>query len=255
MHEEEFAHGSSLLHALDPRLKIVLAAAFSIMVAISTDYHAMIMALACSISLVILGKLNILLVLRRLAFVNAFVVLIWLFLPWTTPGEPLLTLGKMNISLEGADIALQITFKANAIVLGIMALLSTSSLVTLGHALSQIRIPNKLVQLFFFTVRYSYTIHEEYIRLRNALKVRCFRPRTNVHTYRTYAFVLTRLLLGSIDRSERILSAMKCRGFKGKKGFPVLDRFHMHRKDVVFLLVFVSFLIILGLLQWTTILI
>lgn len=252
MHEEEFAQGGSAIHLMDPRLKIVLAAVFSVIVAVSTRYPVMIAALAIAAALVAAARLDFLLVLRRLVLVNLFVALMWLFLPFTTPGARLFSLGPLVGTAEGVKLALQITVKSNAIILAGMGMLSTTSLANLGHALSRLGVPNKLVQLFFFTVRYSYTVHEEYIRLKNSLKVRCFRSRTTVHTYRTYAYMVARLLLGSFERSGRILSAMKCRGFKNR--FPVLERLHFHLRDVVFLLLFLPLLAAMGLLEWTRIL-
>jgi hypothetical protein len=45
---------------------------------------------------------------------------------------------------------------------------------------------------------------------------------------------------------------MKCRGFKNR--FPVLDSFHFHARDVIFSVLFAGFLSLLGILQWTKIL-
>jgi cobalt/nickel transport system permease protein len=249
MHEEEFAQGSSAIHKLDPRLKIVLAAAFSIVVAVLTRWEPLTAALAGAVILVSAARIDMVLVLKRLLIVNIFVLLLWVFLPFSTPGAELVLFGPLTATREGVHAAAQITLKSNTIVLAGMALLSTTSLVSLGHALSSLRVPNKLVQLFFFTVRYAYTIHEEYLRLRNTLKVRCFRPRTDFHTYHTYACLVANLLVSSFERSSRILWAMKCRGFK--TGFPVMSRFHFHTRDIVFVLLFVPFLVLVGVVQWT----
>jgi len=252
MHEEEFAHGRSLIHKLDPRLKIVMALAFSIIVAISTRYQVMLVALAGALVITAIARLSLSLVLKRMLIVNVFIFFIWVFLPFTTPGTKTAVVGPFTATREGIHLAFQITLKSNAIALAGMTLLSTSSLVDLGHALSNLKVPNKLIQLFFFTVRYSYTVHEEYLRLKNALKVRCFRPRTRLHTYRTYAYMMARLLLGSFERSGRILSAMKCRGFRNR--FPVLKDMHFHSWDMLFVLMFLPFLLFLGIVQWTRIL-
>jgi cobalt/nickel transport system permease protein len=63
----------------------------------------------------------------------------------------------------------------------------------------------------------------------NAMKIRGFRPRTDLHTYRTYSYLVGALLVRSFDRSTRILAAMKCRGFKGQ--FYILDRHAMGSQD------------------------
>ena len=63
------------------------------------------------------------------------------------------------------------------------------------------------------------------------MKARCFRPGTNLHTYRTYAYLVAMLLLKSYDRAERVYKAMLCRGFKGQ--YHVLDHFALAPSDVV----------------------
>jgi cobalt/nickel transport system permease protein len=95
-----------------------------------------------------------------------------------------------------------------------------------------------LVQLFFFTYRYIHTIHSEYIRLNNALKIRGFKPQTNLHTYKTYAHLVGMMLVRSYDRSKRVYDAMLCRGFKGK--FWTLNHFVAKKADFAAGIVMIS---------------
>ncbi len=92
----------------------------------------------------------------------------------------------------------------------------------LGHALGRLGVPWKLVYLLFFTVRYVDVLNREQHRLRAAMRMRAFRPRNNLHTYRTYGYLVGMILVRSLDRAERIVAAMKCRGFRGR--FPGIDR-------------------------------
>ncbi len=113
-----------------------------------------------------------------------------------------------------------------------IAILGTSEVFSLAHALVHLKVPLKLVYLFFFFYRYISVMHEEYSRLKKALAVRAFKPKTNLHTYKTYAYLVGMLIVSSFDRSQRIYNAMLCRGFKGK--FPIVSHFNLRRKDVVF---------------------
>jgi cobalt/nickel transport system permease protein len=72
-------------------------------------------------------------------------------------------------------------------------------------------------------------IREEYHRLINAMKMRGFKPRTDMRTYRAYSYLVGMLLIRSFNRSKRILQAMRCRGFKGK--FYILHHYEMKRYD------------------------
>jgi len=229
MQMEEFALGNSWVHELDPRAKIVVTLVFSLVVALNQDLTATALSMILPVALILAAGLTLKKVLARLAIVNGFIAFIWLFLPFTTPGETIYTLGPMSIQREGVEAALLITLKSNSIILMVIALLGTSPIFTLVHALSHLWVPDKLVHLFFFCYRYIHVIHGEYHRLINAMKIRGFRPKTDMHTYRAYAYLLGMLLVRSFDRSKRILQAMRCRGFKGK--FYILHHYQMKRYD------------------------
>jgi len=186
-------------------------------------------SLALPIALLAAARLSIKKVLARLAIVNGFIVFIWLFLPFTTSGESIYTLGPLSIQKEGIVSALLITLKSNSIVLMVITLLGTSQIFTLVHALSHLWVPDKLVHLFFFCFRYIHVIHDEYHWLVNAMKIRGFKPKTDMHTYRTYAYLVGMLLVRSFDRSKRIMQAMKCRGFRGR--LYILHHYQMKHSD------------------------
>jgi len=229
MEIEEFALGNSWVHNLDPRAKIVVTFIFSIVVAINQHVPWTAVSLALPLALLFAAHLSIKKVLVRLAIINGFILFIWLFLPFTTPGETIHALGPLSIQREGIASALLITLKSNSIILMVIALLGTSQIFTLVHALSHMWVPDKLVHLFFFCFRYIHVIHEEYHRLNNAMKIRGFRPKTDIHTYRAYAYLVGMLLVKSFDRAKRIVQAMKCRGFKGK--LYILHHYHMKHSD------------------------
>ncbi len=113
------------------------------------------------------------------------------------------------------------------------------------HGLRHLHVPDKLVHTFFFCYRYISVIHEEYTRLRHAMRVRCFRPRTSLHTYRSYAYLVGMLLIKSYERSVRIYQAMLCRGFRGE--YPTFHHFHLHGRDLVSLGVMAA---LIGAIAW-----
>ena len=229
---ETFTRSDSVICSLDPRVRVVVGASFSIVLALSNSFAVLFAGLAVGGFLAVLARLPVLPVLKRFAAVNIFVCFLALFLPFTAGGETLFRVGPLSFGRAGALKGAAVVLKANAIVLIFTALLSTVELPTLGRALQALGAPRKLTQLFFFTIRYIDLLHHEYQRLRNAMRVRCFRPGLSLHTYRTYGYLVGMLLVHSFDRSERVLAAMKCRGFQGE--FRVLHRFHFRRRDAIF---------------------
>jgi cobalt/nickel transport system permease protein len=248
---EGFATTDSLIYRLDPRVKIVAALLFSVVVAVSNRFVVLLLALALSLCIVLLARVPMRQLLRRLVPVNLFVLFLWVFLPFTLEGEPLFSIGPLVGTHEGVLYAARITLKANAIVGVLIALIASTSILTLGHAMHELRVPKKIVHLFFFTYRYVHVIHREYLRLVSAVKVRGFRPGTNMHTYKTYAYLVGMLLVRSTDRAERVRNAMLCRGFRGR--LYSLSEFSLKTSDVISLIVMLAFVLALGILEWTRI--
>ena len=73
MHLEEFAEGLSLWHRMDPRVKVVGAALFAVVVAVSHNLQALAVALGLALACLLSARLNVKQVLIRLAAVNFFV--------------------------------------------------------------------------------------------------------------------------------------------------------------------------------------
>jgi len=224
---------SSFINSLDARLRICTCVAFAGTVVFCSNLLALCTAFLIAFSFAVIAKLSLLRTLKRIFVMEIFVIFILLLLPFTVEGPVLFTLGEFNASITGALKATEIGLKANAIVITIMALIGTMETSTLGHALAHLKVPEKLVHLLLFTVRYLDVIGREYLRMRQAMKARAFIPRSNLHTWRTMGYMLGMLLVRSLERSERVLNAMKCRGYTGK--LYLLDRMIFSASDYVFL--------------------
>ncbi|NVL92931.1 MAG: cobalt ECF transporter T component CbiQ [Desulfobacterales bacterium] len=251
MIEEQFSAGESIVHGLDPRIKIIVAILFSVVVAVSSSFLALFTALAVSLSLIVLARLSAKAVFYRLLLVNGLILFLWLLLPFTFKGEALFTIGPLIGTREGVLYASQITVKCNAILLAMIALVATIPIFTLGHAMSQLHFPDKIIHLFLFTYRYIHVIFQEYHRLTNAMKIRGFIARTNIHTYRSYAYLVGMLLVKSYDRAERVYEAMLCRGFSGR--YYALSRFSIKTGDILYLSLMLAAILGLVVLQWSAI--
>jgi len=160
---------------------------------------------------------------------DLFIVFLLVMLPFTTPGTPMFTLFGLPASEQGFFHALKVGLKANATVLCLLSMIGTMSASTLGHALAHLKVPEKLVHLLLFTVRYLDVIGQEFKRMRRAMQARAFVMGTNWHTWRSVGYLIGMLLVRSLERSERIMAAMKCRGFKGR--FYLLDQMTLARLD------------------------
>lgn len=227
---ETFSPGRSALHRADPRAKLLAALIFACCTALLRSIPAAGLALLASLALVAIARPPCKPLLKRIVVVNGFIAFLWIFLPFSAPGEPILVLWELEATAEGLRLALLITLKSNAVLLAIIGLVATSDVPAIGRALSALRIPDKLALLFLISYRYLHVLAEEYQRLLTAAKIRGFQPRSNLRTYRTYAYILAMVLIKSYDRSQRVHQAMLLRGFQGR--FRTLHNFALSVRDV-----------------------
>ena len=239
---------ASLLDRIDPRSRIVVALAFTLLTAVTNRPVTLLVTLAVAIVCTGMCGLRLGVVVRRMVPVNLFMLLLIAVMPLTSGGREIGHLGPLSYGEDGLRLALTIAVKGNAIVLMLVALLGSLDITTVGHALNHLHVPDKLTHLLLFTIRYIDVLRREYGRLSAAMRLRGFQPRANMHTYRTYGHMIGMLLVRSLDRSERVVAAMKCRGFRGH--FYLLDHFHYSRTDVPFAVAALVVLSSLICLEW-----
>lgn len=210
------AGGVQWLARRDPRLRLAAALAFALVTVSLQDFPALLAALALALAAAAAGGPDWRPVLRRLLPLEGLMLVLLVLLPFTVAGTPWFAVGPLQASEEGFQLALRILLRANAVLVMLLALLGTLEPTTLGHALGRLGVPEKLVHLFLLTVRYVELIHDEYRRLRNAMRARAFVPRSDAHGWRSLGWLIGMLLLRSMERARRVLAAMKCRGFHGR---------------------------------------
>jgi cobalt/nickel transport system permease protein len=217
---------------LDPRVRIVACVVFAVVVVSLHDFVALAAAVLCACMAMATARMPIAKTLRRMIAMDSFIIFMLVMLPFTVPGDVIFTVFGLPASWQGLYQAIGIALKANAIVLMLMALAGTMESTVLGHALYRLRVPETLVHLLMFTVRYVDVLHQEYQRLRTAMKARGFRPRNSRHTYQTFGYLVGMMLVRALERSERVLAAMKCRGFSGR--IYLIDDMRLASRDAWF---------------------
>lgn len=238
----------SWIHRLDPRARLIAAVATGAAISLCNGPSALAFALSASLLTTIAARVPLPAILQRLVPLNALLVLLSASLLFFTPGQTLFTLGTLAASWEGLMRCAVVVMKANAIVLLLAALLGTIELVDLGHAMSRLKVPPVLTHIFLFTIRYMSLMLAEFERLSRAAQLRGFRPGANLHTLRTTGYMVGMMLVRSYARGERILNAMRLRGYNGTFNFEG-DLAYRYRDGVFALVVTAAFGLLLGL-EW-----
>ncbi len=232
MISENLAHGDSVIHGMDPAVRILSAVVISLGCAFSRNLAVLSAYLVIGVVLIFSARLRMAMVFKRLKPLFWFILMIWVLLPVTFEGEPLYKIGSIILTKPGVELCMTITVKSVAILLVFMSLVVTMTVPTLGDALHRLRLPHKIIFLLLMTYRYIAVIEDEYRRLLRAARFRGFTPGTNLHSYQTYAYLAGMLFVRASLRAERVHKAMICRGFNGT--FHTLDLFSPHPLNHVF---------------------
>lgn len=202
------------LHDLDARVKLVTVFICLMAVSALQNSGTALAALCFTLVMIPAAGLNVSRVLRRLVPANLFFLGLGLVLMLTYPDRS--PAGISWISIDGSMLALHIALKGNAMLLIILILVFTTSIPALSQALQALGVPARLTLLLAFTHRQIFLVADEFQRLQRAAVARGFQPGCNLHTCKTWAVIFGQTLLRSVDRAERIRSAMLLRGFSGR---------------------------------------
>jgi cobalt/nickel transport system permease protein len=234
MVEEKFATGTSLIHQLDPTIRIIASIVLSFAAALCDHIYIAMLYFIISVLLITMAGLNRIDVIQRLKPLFWFLLMIWIILPLTFDGEVLYQYHWLKITWPGILLCCKITIKSITILLLFTALIATMTIASLGNGLHKLHVSDKMVFLLLMSYRYIAVIEEEYKRLLRAAKFRGFKPKTNVHSYKTYAYLVGMLFVRASLRAQRVYQAMLCRGFNQK--FHTLDVYQPNRLNSIFLL-------------------
>ena len=224
--EERYQDGSSLLHRLEARTKLLIALAFIFAATLTpTGRWEVLGGLGALLAVgLALGKLSPLLVLRRSALALPF-VLAALPLLFTREGDSLFTIPilawRWTATDAGLEAVLTIFLRSWLSVSAAVVLTATTSAPDLLRALQGLHVPRVLVATVSFMYRYVFVIGEEAQRLMRARECRsAVAGESSGGAVRWRARVLGNmvgsLFLRSYERAERIYDAMISRGYDGE---------------------------------------
>jgi cobalt/nickel transport system permease protein len=234
---------------VDPRVRLAAALLFIAALVFLRSPAALAAALAIGVAAAFSARLPPHSTLRRLAQIEGFLALLVVSLPFTVAGAEMLSVFGYPASWQGLGRALTIVVRVNAAVLVIAALLSTMGTMRLAAAMAGIGIPERIAHLFQLTVRYIAVFHDEYSRLRRAMRARAFQARSDRHSWHTLGNLVGMLLVRSVERAERVAWAMRCRGFSGR--LPDFEQRRIGSADIAFCAAWTAVVAMLLILEYT----
>lgn len=210
---DTLACGQTLLHRLDPRAKLITTVFFVVTV-ISFDKYAlsaMTPFFIYPVVLISLGRLPYRWLLKKILIVTPFAVMVGIFNP-LMDRQILFNLGSIGIS--GGWVSFVSILARSILTVGAaLILISLTGFNAVCEALLKFGLPGPMVVQLLFFYRYIFVLTDESERMLRARSFRAFDLRPVA--FGTFISLAGNLLLRTLDRAERIYSAMCSRGFDG----------------------------------------
>ena len=145
----------------------------------------------------------------RVLAVNAFVLLLWLTLPWHWSAD------GVARAPAGVALAVRLSLRANAIALVCSALLAGMQAAAIAQAAAGLGLSDRLVHLSLLMVRYLDLLKEAHVSRVRAARARGFTLRADSRSLGLIGQQTGLLLVQALDRAEGVERAMRARGFTG----------------------------------------
>jgi cobalt/nickel transport system permease protein len=212
-------HGHSPVHRAPAHLKILALLAFVlVVVATPRDWFWVFPVYFVLIGVVVaISRVPPTYLLKRTVVELPFVVFAVL-LPFVARGPQTEVLG-LSLSESGLLAAWGLLVKGTLGVLASLTLAATTEPQELLAGLERLRMPNLLVQIMGFMVRYLDVVTDELHRMRIARESRGFVARNPRH-WPVLARSAGALFIRSFERGERVHLAMLSRGYTGRMPQP-----------------------------------
>ncbi|MEA3351483.1 MAG: cobalt ECF transporter T component CbiQ [Chloroflexota bacterium] len=223
---EHYQNQESLIHHLDPRVKVVVTVLFVISNALLPDgaWAAFALSWLMLLGCIFLARLNLVFIIKRSLVVLPFTLAAATAI-FTFPGQSVFCaqIGSWHLTATDAGLVRFFSILIRSWVSVQMAIVLTAStpFPDLIHALRHLRVPSILVAIISFMYRYIFVLSDEAMRLIRAREARSARLRggsKNGGTIKWRAKVAGnmagQLFLRSYERSERVYNAMLSRGYR-----------------------------------------
>ena len=208
-------HGHSPIHRAPAHLKLVALVGFMLLVvATPHTWWPVFVAEALALLVVIgLSRVPLAYLAPRMVIEVPFAVFA-LLMPFISHGPRTEVLGIV-VSEPGLHAGLTLLVKGSIGVLASLTLAATTEPQDILRGLERLRMPDLIVQILGFMIRYLDVVTGELARMLVAMRSRGCDPRSPRH-WPTLARAMGALFIRSYERGERVHLAMLSRGYDGR---------------------------------------
>jgi len=259
----QYFPGKSIVHRLDPRIKIVLTFLYIIMLfMIKTNITFLLVVASFLISILFLvftiltAKIPIKIIVKSIKPIIPIILFTGVLNMFFISGTSLFKWWIISISVEGIRLAVIMSIRIVCLIVGSSLLTYTTSPIALTDAIERLLKPlnyikfpvHEMAMMMTIALRFIPTLIEETDKIMSAQKARGADLETGGIIKRAKALIpiLIPLFVSAFRRAEELALAMECRCYRGGEGRTRMKQLHLELLDLwSFITVLLVFALIL----------
>ena len=221
----QFFPGSSVLHKLDPRMKIILLILYIVVLFIAKSVVSYILIIISTVLLIYLSKIPFKLYFKGLKPLIFIIIFTGLLNVLYSQGPYICEFWIFKISINGIINAVKMIIRIILLVMSTSILTYTTSPVLLTSGLERLLSPLKVIKvpvhefsmMMTIALRFIPTLLEETDKIMSAQKARGadFESGGLMKRIKALVPIIIPLLVSAVRRAEELATAMQCRCYNG----------------------------------------
>lgn len=252
--------GNSVVHRLDPRLKILLTLVYIIVLFSASNITGMVLSFVLVVGLYLLAQIPLKVLTRSLKPLIPIILFTAVLNLFFATGEPLVQWWIITITREGVYYAVTMVIRILCLIAGSSLLTYTTSPIVLTDAVERLLKPlgvfhlpvHELAMMMTIALRFIPTLIEETDKIMSAQKARGADLDTGNLRQRIKALipVLIPLFISAFRRADELAMAMECRCYHGGSGRTRMKQLHLTGLDFLGTVVFGVLMALVVATRW-----
>ncbi|MGN0242256.1 MAG: energy-coupling factor transporter transmembrane component T family protein [Candidatus Weimeria sp.] len=239
----QYYTADSVIHRLDPRVKLVATLIFIISIFIADDPVGFAFLTICLFAVIALSKVPFSFMVRGLKSIIILLLICGIFNLFLTPGDALVKWGKVQITIQGVRAAVLMLIRMIYLIIGtsIMTLTTTPNQLTDGletglRFLNYIHVPvHEIAMMMSIALRFIPILSDETDKIMKAQMARgaSFDGKGIVNKAKAMVPLLVPLFVSAFRRANDLALAMEARCYHGGDGRTSMKPLHYQRRDAM----------------------
>ena len=254
----QYYRADSVLHRLDPRVKLVATFMFIISLFIVKNFVGYILAALFLVIGIALSKVPPKFIFRGMKTIFFLLLITMIFNLFLTPGKELVSFWKITITYEGIKMAVMMAIRLIFLITGssLMTLTTTPNNLTDGlerllRPLKVVRVPvHEISMMMSIALRFIPILMEETDKIMKAQMARGadFESGSIINRAKSLVPLLVPLFISAFRRANDLAMAMEARCYRGGDGRTKMKPLIYQKRDRIAYLVIVIYLVLIVVL-------